>query len=154
MKTAEQTTATGITAPVVADAGPNDINSIHIVERIIEIKYPDDETKLLGVRVGLKSINDPSMKHVKRSITNRRLSLEAKGKHFKADEIEDNRDNIVFDAMTSWEWYNCKFIDGSLNPPFNKKNALDTFEKHYWFRNQLDEALAEEERFFEVSKPA
>lgn len=141
MKTTEQNTM-------------NDISAINVVERIIEMKFPNDKERDLGVRVTLKSINDPSMRGLKRKITNKRLDLDAKGKHFKADDIEENRDEIVFATMTGWDWYGCKFIDGSNNPAFNRKNVMDLFEAKPWFRDQLDEALNDEAAFFAVSNPA
>ena len=133
----------------------NDIDSIVSGERTIEMKHPGNGA-LLGIRVSIMSITDPRMKKIRRQITDERLRLEARGKNFKADDIEDNRNKVTFSAMTGWEWYG-KNADGEqitfrgTVPEFNRKNVYDVFDSKEWFRDQIDEEIGQEKDFFEVS---
>ena len=142
-----------------------DLSKIKASERTVEILHPGTGEKL-GVRVPLVSIDDDRMKAVKRSITDRRLHLEQRGKHFKAEEIEENRNNLLFKAMTGWEWYNPTGNEGDEGydadampdfggevPEFNRRNVVAVFEAMSWFRDQLDEAIGDEKAFFDNSKP-
>lgn len=141
-----------------------DISVYQPSERIIEITSPGRDVKNLGIRVSLMSIADPRMKRIKRKIQDRKLHLEARGKNFKADEIEDNRNDITFEAMTGWQWYK---IDADGNeaadgeqatfhgkvPAFVRKEVYGVFDELSWFRDQIDEAIGEEKDFFAQSAP-
>lgn len=140
-----------------------DISNIKTTERVLEILHPATKEQL-GIRVTLMSLDDDRMKKTKRQITDRRLHLEARGKHFKADEIDDNRNNIAFGAMTGWEWYeqkeqkdaNGKIVlpfreqpkfNGKV-PDFNRANVSAVFDQLSWFREQIEEAISETKDFF------
>jgi len=142
-----------------------DLSNIQPSERVIEIVHPGNKSQILGVRVCVLSINDERMKKLKRRIQDERLRLETKGKSFKSEDIDENRSTLAFHAMTSWEWYNptgkagdegydetadAKFDGGK--PDFNQKNVLEVFTKLPWFREQIEEAVGDEESFFQTSK--
>src|SRR6185437_11897261 len=83
----------------------SDISAYKPSERTIEIVSPGRNPQKIGVRVSLMSIADERMKGIKRRITDRKLFLDARGKHFKSVELEENSDDVSFEAMTGWEWY-------------------------------------------------
>lgn len=144
-----------------------DIASLKPKERTIEIKYPGTDDRF-GLRVHLMHVDDERMTKLKRGITDRRLYLEARGKTFKAQEIEENRHNILFGAMTGWEWYNPTGkegdegfdpemqpeFEGSTNPEFNRKTVIALMNEVSWFPDQVNEALGETKDFFDHSKPS
>ena len=137
-------------------------------ERTIEIVHPGTKANI-GLRIELISIDDDRMKAIRRKILDRRLHLEARGKHFKAEEIEENRDELVFAAMTGWEWYereeerdlNGNVIVARIDQPtfegnvpnFDKRTVLAVFKKLPWLRDQLDKAMSDDRAFFNNSKP-
>ncbi|WP_128370574.1 hypothetical protein [Mesorhizobium sp. M1A.F.Ca.ET.072.01.1.1] len=140
-----------------------DISGIQPGERFIEITHPGNGRNI-GVRVSIMSINDERMKPLKKQITNERLRLEARGKNFKADDIEDNANELTFKAMTGWQWYKIN-ADGKEDekgeqatfngkvPDFNRASVISVFTKLPWLRNQIDEAISEEKDFFTASAP-
>lgn len=138
-----------------------DISAIKPQERMIEIRHPADETKLLGIRVSLVAISAPEMKIIKRKINDEKLHLDARGKHFKALDVETNQNKIIFGAMRGWEWYNPTGQTGDVGydpeadatfrgkkPDFNQKNVYDVLEDLEWFADQLAEAISDEKAFF------
>lgn len=134
----------------------NDLDDIVSHERTIEIHHPGDEDTKLGVRVTIMSLSDPRMKRIRRQITDERLKLDARGKNFKADDLEDNRNKVTFSAMTGWEWYGKNSKGEQITfkgkvPEFNRKNVFELFDAKEWFRDQIDAEIAEEKDFFEVS---
>lgn len=128
-----------------------DISVIKSSERIIEILHPASKEPL-GIRVTLMSLDDERMKKIKRSILDRRLHLEARAKHFKAEEIEDNRNALIFSAMTGWEFYGEDATFKGEKPVFNRKNVYAVFDELEWFRDQLDEEIGDTKAFFDNSK--
>jgi len=105
----------------------------------------------LGVSVTLMSPDDKRLERIKTRIMDERLALEAKGKNFKADQINKNRDMILFRAMTGWEWFGDTSFEGE-KPELNQLNVLKVFSKLPWFRSQIDESFSELESFFNVTK--
>ena len=128
-----------------------DISGIKSSERIIEMMHPATK-ELLGIRVSLMSLDDPRMKKIKRKITDDRLHLEARGKHFKAEQIDDNRNALTFGAMTGWDWYGQDVTFKGQKPEFNRANVYSVFDELTWFRDQLDEEIGETKAFFAVSE--
>ncbi len=144
-----------------------DIAGIKTTDRTIEIVHPGTGEKL-GIRVSLVSIDDERLMKVKRSITDRRLYLEARGKTFKAEEIEENRINLLIAATIGWEWYeqpaildeNKKIIKEAVErpsfngevPEFNRRNVLAVINMLSWFGDQINEAIGETNSFFDNSK--
>lgn len=133
-----------------------DLTTIQPIEQKLDILHPATG-ELLGVQVSLVSLDDERTKRQKRLIMDRRLKLEARGKNFKATEIEDNQYSLLFACMTGWNWYvpqegaDAPTFDGET-PDFNRKNVIAVFEKLPWFADQIDEALGETKAFFGKSK--
>lgn len=124
-----------------------DLSELVPGERMIEIKHPKTGEDI-GVRVGLVSYDDERMKKVKRHIRDRKLHLEARGKTFKAEEIDTNRITLLFNAMTGWEWYGEKTNFRGTKPDFNLKSVTEVFTLLEWFMDQIDEAVGDEKAFF------
>lgn len=143
-----------------------DLANIQTNDRTIEILHPGNGERI-GVRVTVMHIDDERLAKIKRGITDRRLYLEARGKVFKAEEIEENKNNLLFGAMTGWEWYNptgkegdegfdasaAPSFDGDNNPDFNRKNVNAVLTKLPWFSDQVNEAVGDTKAFFSPSKP-
>ena len=137
-----------------------DLNELKPSERIVEILSPGTKQPI-GVRVTLLHIADERLKKLKRRFQDDRYRLESKGKQFKAEQFEENANELSFAAMTGWEFYNptgqkgdkgfdenehAKF-NGEI-PAFNRKNAFEIFEKLPWFREQLGTEMGDDEAFF------
>ena len=144
-----------------------DISNIKMTDRMVEIVHPGTGEKL-GIRVNIISIDDERMMKVKRGITDRRLYLEARGKTFKADEIEENKNNLLLAAIIGWEWYaqeavkddngkviiearECPQFNGEI-PEFNRRNVTAVITDLPWFANQINDAIGETDSFFRNSK--
>lgn len=138
----------------------SDLANIKPVSRAVEIIHPGTGRKL-GVRVNIVSLDDERLSKVRRSITDKRLHLEARGKTFKSTEIEDNRLTIISTAITGWEWYNPtgeagdEGFDFDAMPTFNDEtpdfkpvNVRSVLSELSWFADQINEALGETESFF------
>lgn len=132
-----------------------DIGNIASSERTIDILHPGTKEPL-GITVSLMHIDDPRLKKLKRRITDERLRLEQRGKAFKAEDIEENKNNLLFSAMTDWHWG--KDADGDQNtfrgevPEFNRRNVVDVLDDKPWFAEQINEAVSDTEAFFTNSK--
>jgi hypothetical protein len=127
-----------------------DISGFKPGERIIDIVSPGRDASPLGIKVSLISINDDRMKKLKKKIIDRRLYLEARGKSFKADELDENANEIAFSAMTGWQWSDGATFHGNV-PGFTQREVFAVFDELSWFRNQIDEAIMEEKDFFTQS---
>jgi len=143
-----------------------DLSKIKPAERVVEIKAPWDDGELIGLRIGLMSASDERMKEIKRAMIDKRQKYQARGKDFKALEIEENQNTLIFKAMTSWEWYNptgapgdegydverhAEF-EGEKSPKFNAATVLKVLSSIDWVKKQLIEELEEEKSFFEGYK--
>ena len=124
-----------------------DITELKPTERFIEIVHPANG-KELGIKVSILSINDVKLKKIKRRIQDERLRLEARGKSFKSEDIEENLNDVLFNAITGWEWYGDVDFNGE-KPLFNQKNVKDVFEELPWFKTQVEEAITDEQAFFQ-----
>lgn len=122
--------------------------------RELEILHPGTNENL-GVRLTILSMDDPKMKRVKRSLVDDRLNLEQKGKHLKAEGIDENLQTILLAAILGWVWYNPIEGDESKHPklegdrepefcPRNVKKLLD----HEWFRDQVNAAISDRSAFY------
>jgi len=141
-----------------------DLSLIKSTDRVIEVMHPGTGEPI-GIRVTLVSVEDETLSKVKRNITNRSLELRQRGKHFKADELEDNKQTVLWSAMKGWEWYNPtgKSGDESFDadampnvggevPEFNQRNVKSMLGLT-WFSNQIEEAVDDTKAFFLISKP-
>lgn len=124
-----------------------DIAKLKPSERVVEIKSPKDNETPLGIRVTLVSISDPKLKGLKRRIQDARLKLEAKGKNFKAEQIDENRKELAFNAMTGWDWYGDVDFRGK-KPDFNQATVFAVFDEADWFLRQIETEISEEQSFF------
>lgn len=127
-----------------------DIASIKYVEKKVEIVHPATKEPL-GVSVTLMSPDDARLEAVRTKLLDKRLALEAKGKNFKADEVNHNRDMVLFRAMTEWKWDGDATFEGE-KPELTQANVLKVFNELPWFRKQVDEAFSEAEGFFGNAK--
>jgi len=125
-----------------------DLNSVKPVERVIEILHPATGQEL-GIRVSILSITDPKLKKIKRRVQDERLRLEARGKAFKSEDVEENLNAIVFNAMVGWEWYGDVCFN-SEKPAFNQRMVKEVFEELPWFKSQIEEAIGDEQAFFQT----
>lgn len=130
-------------------------------ERVIEILSPKNQEPI-GIRITLVHVDDPRLKKLKRQIQDESSRLSQRGKIFKAEQLESNIQEVVFTAMTGWEWYNptgqkgdagydatrTLELDGDKNPPFTKANVLKVFEVLPWFLEQIKKELDNSEAFF------
>lgn len=130
-----------------------DLAEIKPVVRTIEIRHPGT-SRPLGVRVNLASLDDERLAKVRRSIQDKRLYLEQRGKTFKSEEIEANRLTILTTAITGWEWYSptgdatdMPQFKGEV-PEFSRANVREVLTTLTWFGDQINEALGETESFF------
>lgn len=145
-----------------------DISEIKSLGRSVEIVHPADPTIKLGIRISLVSMNDERVKKIRRKIQDEKLRLESRGKSFKADDVESNTNELLFSAMTGWEWYNPTgkpgdkeyneerqaAWKGNKSPEFNRANVMSILNdpSAYWIGDQISEALSEEKAFFSNSK--
>lgn len=125
-----------------------DLNNLKPVERIIQIVNPVNGQEL-GVKVSLLSITDSKLLKVKRRIVDEKLRLEARGKIFKSEDIEENGNALIFNAMTGWEWSGDATFKGK-KPVFDMKTVLEILTELPWFKKQIEEALEDEQAFFPI----
>ena len=131
-----------------------DISDIKTVDRTVEIRHPKSGEPL-GIRLKIMSLDDERLAPMKRKLLDRRLYLEARGKTFKADEIEENKINLMIAAITDWEWYKpegateAPSFHGEADPDFNRKNVAAILTELPWFAEQVGEAAGETESFFD-----
>ena len=124
-----------------------DLSNIKTGERILEIVHPSTGEKV-GVRVSAVSILDPKLKRIKKQILDRRLALERKNSGFKSDDIETNLSELLFAALTGWEWYGKDVMFHGVKPDFNKENVFKVFSELEWFQTQVNEFINETSAFF------
>ncbi len=124
-----------------------DIASLKPSERKHEMLHPGTN-ELLEISVSLMSLNDDRMKPLRRRIQDRRLNLERRGKTFSAEEIEENKKEVCFGAMTGWDFYGKEASFNGAKPEFNRANVFNIFNSLPWFQDQINDALGEDKDFF------
>ena len=130
-----------------------DISGLKPAERIVEILNPKDKTPL-GINVMLVSLDDERVKKIRRRIQDDRIRLESRGKSFKSEDVEENTISLLFACVTGWEWG--KDPSGEQNlwkglkPDFNLKTFKEIITDLPWFGKQLEEAISDEESFFQT----
>lgn len=129
-----------------------ELSSIKPSEILLKILHPATG-KYIGVTVSLMSITDERMKPVLNHIRNEKLRLEARGKNFKAEQIDENGVDIAFRAMTGWVWE--KDDDGDdatfhgKKPEYTPANIKAVLAELPWFKSQIDTKISEEKDFFQ-----
>lgn len=141
-----------------------EITEIKAVERTVEIVHPS--TKLpIGLRFGMVSLQDDRLEKVKKNIREQALNNERRGKSWKVEDIDHNKNRLMFAACTGWEWYDATPENErgagykedpatfhGVKPEWNIKNFIDVSTELPWVREQLDEELGDTEAFFALSK--
>jgi hypothetical protein len=124
-----------------------DIADISPTERTIEILHPRTKEPV-GIRVVLVSLEDDKLSKLKRKIQDRKNGLEARGKHFKAEEVEENKNELLFSSMVGWEWYDATYK--GEKPAFTRAKVYELLNDpaRVWFRDQLLIELGDTEAFF------
>lgn len=125
-----------------------DISSLKPSERIIDILHPVTREPL-GITVSVLSLNDERVSKVRKKILTESQRLRERGKSLDADDIERNKDALMFATVTGWEWKDDAKFKGE-KPVFNPKNLLAVMAELPWFRKQLEEAIEDEEAFFQT----
>lgn len=123
-----------------------ELTKLQPTERIVEIKHPGTHEGL-DIKVSIMSLDDPRMKAVKRKVIDNNLRLQQKGKFLKSSEAEENEKALVFSAMTGWTWGQ----EASFNkekPAFTREKVFEVFDELPWFKQQIQEAISDEESFF------
>lgn len=123
-----------------------DLNVIKPVENILEIVHPGTNEKL-GIKVPLKSLDDPAMKQLKFKIQNDEKALTRKGKSFTAEQVDANTSELAYAAMSGWSWEADATFHGE-KPTFNKANVFKVFDELPWFRDQITEKVGDTKSFF------
>jgi hypothetical protein len=129
-----------------------DLSNLKPNERTLDIVHPGTGAPI-GVSVNVMGMDDERMKKIRRAITDRKLELDLRGKRFQAQELENNRNTLVFNAMTGWEWGMSPNGEPvtfkGQTPQFNSANVFAVFEELPWFRDQIEEFIAEQKNFFQ-----
>lgn len=137
-----------------------ELTNLKPVERVIEVTSPSSGLPI-GLRVRVMSLEDDRLKRIKRQITDESLKLQARGKGFKADEIERNGRALMFAGTLGWEWYNPTGAEGDdgydpdampafngEQPAYNEKNFIALVTELTWISDQIQEAIGETKSFF------
>jgi len=128
-----------------------ELSQVKVVERDIEIVHPSTKAEM-GITITLMSPNDKRLDKLRDQVGQKQIAIQAKGKVQKIDEIKENRQRILFAAITKWNWH--EDADGEQAvwngevPDLTPKNFNEICNELSWFRDQIDEAFAETERFF------
>lgn len=121
--------------------GKMDIGKLVATGKTYEIKHPKTGEEL-GIRVMLVSLEDESMKKVRRAISDRASKLQLRGKILPATDQEKNWISLLFAAVRGWEWYGDVDFDGE-KPAFTRENFERICEQLPWFRDQIDSEISE-----------
>lgn len=123
-----------------------DILSIKPAERVIEITHPGTGENI-GLRISILSLEDEKLAKIRRRILDQRLQLEAKGKTFKVENLENNSMTLLLAAITGWEWYGDIDFNGE-KPDFTLVNVRKVLEDVAFIRAQVDQEIGKTEDFF------
>lgn len=137
-----------------------ELTALKPIDRIVEITNPATGAPI-GLRVRVMSLEDDRLKRIKRQITDESLKLQAKGKAFKADEIERNAHMLMFGGTLGWEWYNPTGKEGDEGydaeampefygeqPDYNQKNFIAVITELPWIGEQIQEVIGDTKGFF------
>lgn len=145
-----------------------DISTVKPNESILDIVHPGKGGEQLGIRVGVRSLHDDALKKIKRRIQDESLNLQKRGKVFSSEQIDTNRNALVFAAMTFWLWekplLEPERVEGDKTipavygdeptfhgekPTFNQAMVFKVFDELPWFRDQIEERVDDTKVFFQ-----
>lgn len=145
-----------------------DLSTVVPTVRVVDIKHPGTGEKI-GVRVSLLPYEHEVMKQIKRRILDRRIQMEQRGKAYTSIEIEKNKHDLAFTAMTGWDWYTQDAVtdkDGKVikqaidapnfhgsQPSFGQANVIAVFTELPWFYDQISEEISDGAAFFAMPAP-
>lgn len=129
-----------------------DFKEVKSGERIVEIVNP--KTGLpSGIKITIVAFGDERLKKIRRKILDDRLRLEARGKQFKAEDIEENQLLLTMQGITGWDWG----IDpetgepnkfGGEPPEYTPKNVREVLNALPWMHEQIQQEMSDEAAFF------
>lgn len=126
-----------------------ELSDISFVEHEFELLHPMTD-KPLKIFLTIQSLESPDVKRIERRIRDEALRLRARGKTFKAEQIDNNTIELMVAAIIGWRWENPDVtLDGETNPTFSIKNVKSLLQKP-WVIQQIDEQLEERKNFFKV----
>lgn len=128
------------------------LGSIAIVTSSLVITHPRTGDPI-GLKLELQSMESPAMKAIQRQITDEAQRLRIRGKFIKADEIDNNSNELYITAIVDWEWSKGSdgqplTLDGDPKPPCNIVNKKTLIERVPGITSQIDDALGQQNRFF------
>lgn len=116
-----------------------------------ELMEPDG-SGTTGITFDVISVNDDKVKAARQAIENKGNKLRLRNKWFTADEIEANTIGILAATIVGWTWGKDHNGEPALwkkaAPDFSPRNVADVLSLA-WVRQQLDEFLNDETRFFQ-----
>lgn len=123
-----------------------DLAEIKPVERVIDLYHPSTGEPI-GIKLTLVSLYDPKFEKIQRSILNKRLALEVRGKTFKAEDLKENENELLVALVDGWDWQEGVVFHGE-QPAFTPANVKKFFAENPWFKEQLMEAVNDQKDFF------
>ena len=132
-----------------------DISAVKPKDRWVDVKHPGTG-EAIGLSWGLMSIDDDRMRAIKRKITDKKQTLELKGKTFKAEEIEQNLTEMVFRASIGWKWGldadGDKATFHGEQPEFDRAAVFAVLTELSWVEDFLAAEISSTKDFFGNSK--
>ena len=126
-----------------------DLSSIKASASSVEILHPAT-AEPIGLTIGLRPSTHPAVKEVQRRFTND--TLNARHKKITAEKLEANNLDRLVAATDSFAWGNGP--DGKPTTwngealEANAANVRKVYTQAPWIKQQVDEALGDEARFF------
>lgn len=122
-----------------------DISTLTVTGKTYEVKHPKTGENI-GIRLMMVSLEDESMRKVRRAISDRASKLQMRGKFLTAAEQERNWMDLLFTALRGWEWYGDVDFDKE-KPAFTRENFDKICDRLPWFREQIDAEISEASNF-------
>ena len=126
-----------------------DIANIKPISRTIEIKHPSTG-EALGIRVTISSTQTENVKQTRRRLNDMRIAQETRKKTLTTADAEKNGIQYIASAVESWDWYGEGATFHGEKPTFSRAKVIEVMTELDWFKNQIDEELADDKAFFEA----
>lgn len=130
-----------------------DITDIKQASKTLEILRPDNGAKF-GLVLTLLPADDSRVKRLQRRIADANLKIRAKGKAPTSEQLEENRLDLLSEAISGWEWGAGE--DGEQatfrgeTPDCTPRTKRELLTVAPWIAGQVDEAYADEAGFYET----